>query len=117
MLCVEKICHLKGILSFMATKPITAVIVGGGHRSFIYADYSLLHPDELKIVGIADPDESRVRDAVKKYSIPEENCFSSADPVDPKGLYHTAENSLSCNYRFYFIIFSPLIQPLLSCFP
>lgn len=65
----------------MATKPITAVIVGGGHRSFIYADYSLLHPDELKIVGIADPDESRVQDAVKKYSIPEENCFSSAEEL------------------------------------
>lgn len=66
-------------------KPITAIIVGGGHRSFIYADYSLSHPDELKIVGIADPDRSRVEDAMKKYNIPEEFCFSSAEELASRG--------------------------------
>lgn len=66
-------------------KPITAIIVGGGHRSFIYADYSLKHPDELKIVGIADPDKSRRDDAVKKYGFPEENCFKDADELASHG--------------------------------
>ena len=66
-------------------KPITAIIVGGGHRSFIYADYSIDHPDDLKIVGIADPDKSRVADAVKKYGIPEENCFESAQELAKHG--------------------------------
>lgn len=69
----------------MMKKPITAVIVGGGHRSFIYADYSLEHPEDLRIVGIADPDKSRVADAVKKYSIPEENCFESAQELAKHG--------------------------------
>ncbi len=69
----------------MKKKPITAIIVGGGHRSFIYADYSLAHPDELKIVGIADPDEVRVREAVEKYSIPEENCFKYAHELAEHG--------------------------------
>ena len=59
-------------------KPITAIIVGGGHRSFIYADYSLKHPDELKIVGIADPDKSRRDDAVQKFGFSEEYCFNDA---------------------------------------
>lgn len=62
----------------MEKKPVTAVIVGGGHRSFIYADYALEHPDELKIVGIAEPDESRTQAAVRKYGIPKENCFKDA---------------------------------------
>lgn len=66
-------------------KPVTAIIVGGGHRSFIYADYSLAHPDELKIVGIADPDKSRVRDAVQKYNIPKENCFETAEELAKHG--------------------------------
>ncbi len=66
-------------------KPVTAIIVGGGHRSFIYADYSLEHPDELKIVGIADPNKSRCEDAVKKYGFPSENCFSSAEELSKKG--------------------------------
>lgn len=66
-------------------KPITAIIVGGGHRSFIYADYSLSHPDKLKIVGIADPDKSRVKDAIEKYGIPEENCYESAEELAKHG--------------------------------
>lgn len=65
----------------MENNQVTAVIVGGGHRSFIYADYSLLHPDRLKIVGIADPDENRVREAREKYNIPPENCFLSAEEL------------------------------------
>ncbi len=68
----------------MSKKPITAIIVGAGHRSIIYADYSLEHPDELKIVGIADPDEERVHEAVEKYGIPTENCFKNADELAKK---------------------------------
>lgn len=66
-------------------KPVTAIIVGGGHRSFIYGDYSIDHPDELKIIGIAEPDESRVKQAVEKYGISEEFCFSSAEELAKKG--------------------------------
>lgn len=65
----------------MSKKPITAIIVGAGHRSIIYADYSLEHPDELQIVGIADPDNARVEDAVKKYGIPQKNCFKNAEEL------------------------------------
>ncbi len=66
-------------------KPITAIIVGGGHRSFIYADYALEHPDELQIVGIADPDKSRCEAAVKKYGFAAENCYNSAEELATKG--------------------------------
>ena len=57
---------------------ITAVIVGGGHRSVIYADYSLSHPEALKIVGVADPDPERREMCRQRYGIPEENCFETA---------------------------------------
>jgi hypothetical protein len=43
----------------MEKKPVTAIIVGAGHRSMAYADFSLRHPDMLKIVGVADPDKFR----------------------------------------------------------
>lgn len=66
-------------------KPITAIIVGGGHRSFIYGDYSLQHPDELKIVGIADPDKSRRNSAVERFGISADCCFESADQLAEKG--------------------------------
>ena len=66
-------------------KPVTAIIVGGGHRSIIYADYSLSHPDELKIIGIADPDRSRSEMAAKKYGFSDEFIFESAEELAKHG--------------------------------
>ncbi len=37
-------------------RQITAIIVGAGHRALLYGSYALQHPDQLKIVGVADPD-------------------------------------------------------------
>lgn len=62
----------------MSDSPVTAVIVGGGHRSFTYADYSLEHPDELKIVGIADPNRERCLLAAQRYGFSTEFCFENA---------------------------------------
>lgn len=41
----------------MRNQPITAVIVGAGHRAFVYSKLALTDPDKLKIVGVADPDK------------------------------------------------------------
>ena len=61
--------------------PVTAILVGGGHRSFIYASYAQKHPDELKIVGIADPDINRCRTAAETYGFGEDMIFSSAEEL------------------------------------
>lgn len=63
------------------TKPITAVIVGAGHRALKYASYAQQHPDELQIVGVADPNELRVRQVAELYNLPPERCFSSAEEL------------------------------------
>ena len=62
-------------------KPVTAIIVGGGHRAITYGDYSLKHPDDLKIVGIADPNRERCLMAAKRYGFGEEFCFESAEKL------------------------------------
>ena len=62
----------------MANSPVTAVIVGGGHRAFIYADHALSHPDDLRIVGIADPNPERRAVAAARYGFPEAFCFEDA---------------------------------------
>ena len=59
-------------------KPITAVIVGAGHRSLCYASYAQSHPDQLKIVGIAEPNELRRKQTAQTYHLPPEACFNSA---------------------------------------
>lgn len=62
-------------------KPVTAIIVGGGHRSMTYAQLAVKEPDMLKIVGVADPNEDRRRMISEKFSISENLCFASAEEL------------------------------------
>lgn len=62
-------------------KKITAIIVGAGHRSLLYSQYALQHPDELEIVGVADPDPFRRSQAAEKFGIPQERCYESAEEL------------------------------------
>ena len=61
--------------------PIRAVIVGGGHRSDIYAELALRNPKKLRIVGLVDPSPRRTEYLKNKYHIPEENCFCSVEAL------------------------------------
>lgn len=65
----------------MCANPVTAIIVGGGHRSFTYAELALKCPDKLRIVGIADPNPYRCEKSRKLFGFPAENCFSSAQEL------------------------------------
>ena len=65
----------------MNKKPLEAIIVGGGHRSLTYAKLSEIEPDKLRITGVADPDEFRRKSIAKRFNIPEDRCFSSAEEL------------------------------------
>ena len=60
-------------------KQITAVIVGAGHRSLVYASYALKHPDEFKITGVVDPNEIRRNEAARIHGVQPKCCFESVD--------------------------------------
>jgi predicted dehydrogenase len=60
-------------------EPIKAVIVGGGHRSLLYAGYSQQHPDQLKIVGIVEPDKVRRNHIAKLYQLSSSRCFDTVE--------------------------------------
>jgi predicted dehydrogenase len=65
----------------MAGEPLEAVVVGAGHRSLLYASYALKHPDELQIVGVADPRPGRRRQVAELYGLSEERCFETAEQL------------------------------------
>ena len=65
----------------MTTPPLTAVIIGAGHRSLTYASYAHHQPDRLRIVGIADPNPVRRAIAVAQHNIPPERQFESAEQL------------------------------------
>ena len=60
-------------------KQIKVVMVGAGNRCNVYASYSLLEPEQMKVVGIVDPDPVRTEIMREKFDVPAENCFSSVE--------------------------------------
>jgi len=66
-------------------KPVTAILIGAGHRGNIYAAYALDHPDELKIIGVADTNKDRVSRTKLTHQIHPDNCFSNWKEVFAKG--------------------------------
>ncbi|MCD9025850.1 Gfo/Idh/MocA family protein [Cohnella silvisoli] len=51
------------------SKPITVIIVGAGNRSFVYASYANLHPEQLQIVGVVDPDPVRRQMTIDQFGM------------------------------------------------
>ncbi len=57
-------------------KTITAIVLGAGSRGAIYAGYAKDHPDELKIVAIAEPRKDRLDALADEVGVPAQNRFS-----------------------------------------
>jgi len=64
--------------------PLTAIIVGAGHRALVYASYAREHPDELSIVAVADPRELRRQRVAGLYGLSPGHCFETAEEVAAK---------------------------------
>lgn len=65
----------------MLVAAVRAVLVGLGHRTACYASYAEQNPDEMEIVGLADPNSMRLATFAEKWNIPDERCFSSAQEL------------------------------------
>ena len=65
----------------MKSGPLRAVIVGAGHRALKYASYAQAQPDDLAIVGVADPDPVRREQAAARYKLPPERCYPDAEAL------------------------------------
>lgn len=65
----------------MEKKTVTAIIVGAGHRAFVYAGLALSNPEQLKIVGVADPNPIRRKNAAEMFGFGDEYCFGSAEEL------------------------------------
>ncbi len=59
------------------SRPITAVVLGAGNRGNVYASYAEKYPDELKIVGVAEPIEVRRARFSARYNIPAEHQWTT----------------------------------------
>lgn len=41
------------------SNPVTLIVLGGGQRGVVYANYALHNPHLAKVVAVADPREAR----------------------------------------------------------
>lgn len=69
----------------MSNSPVTAIIVGAGHRSLVYSELAKTNPDMLKIVGVADPNPLRRKHCREYFGFGEDMCFNSAQELAEKG--------------------------------
>jgi len=68
----------------MTSPPLTAVMIGAGERGCAaYGPYALDHPDELRFVAVAEPDDAR------------RARFAEAHQIPPPRRFHTWEDLLS----------------------
>ena len=63
------------------TSPITAIIVGAGHRALVYASFAQQQPQDMQIVGVADPLEYRREQVARLYDLPAERCYVTAEEL------------------------------------
>ena len=64
---------------------VTAVLIGAGLRGEVYSSYALEHPDEFKVVAVAEPN-AHVREVfAEKYQIADEMQFESYEQLLAKG--------------------------------
>lgn len=59
-------------------KPIKMIVIGAGQRGGeAYAPYALDNPQDVEIVGVAEPREDRRARFAEAHSIPQENVYAS----------------------------------------
>ncbi len=58
-------------------RKIKIAAIGLGNRMNAYTEYALLHPEEMSVVAVAEPNVLRRRQYAKRFHIPDEYCFES----------------------------------------
>jgi len=62
-------------------KPVTAITLGAGGRGNVYGNFALKFPDQLDIVGVAEPIPIRNERYAQKHAIPDSNRFDTWERV------------------------------------
>lgn len=62
-------------------KPITAITLGAGNRGNVYGNYAVEFPQQLDIVGVAEPIPLRNERYAQKHNIAAENRFTTWEQV------------------------------------
>ncbi len=62
-------------------KPVTIAIIGAGKRGEAYAAYAKRHPEELRVVAVAEPRALLRKRMADEHCIPPDACFESYEDL------------------------------------
>lgn len=71
----------KNPLFIAPDKPVTVITLGAGNRGNVYGNFALSYPEEMDIIGVAEPIAIRNERYTKKHNIPENNRFNTWEDV------------------------------------
>lgn len=90
-------------------RPVKVLIVGAGSRAMQYAAYSRMHPEEMQVVGVVEPDLVRRNFAAQLYSLKEEYCFETVEQL--KALPKLADAAINGTMDAHHVMTSlPLLE-------
>ncbi len=72
---------IKNPLHKTLAKPVTAITLGAGNRGNVYGGFAVANPDQLDIVGVAEPIPIRNERYAKKHAIEDKNRFKTWEDV------------------------------------
>lgn len=81
-------------------QPLDLVVIGAGQRGAVaYASYALNHPNEVRIVGVAEPDPIRRQRFADEHDLDDAHCFASweeltARPQFARGAIVTTQDQM-----------------------
>ena len=68
------------------SRPLELVLIGAGNRGTrAYASYALEHPDQLRFVGVAEPDPIRRQRFADEHDLDDTQCFTSWQELVARG--------------------------------
>ncbi|MGD7706632.1 Gfo/Idh/MocA family protein [Microlunatus sp. Y2014] len=71
---------------------IDVLLVGAGHRTLRYAGYAEEHPDQMRVVGVVDPNPVRRRVAAERFGIPAERQWERVADLPDEPVARAAIN-------------------------
>jgi predicted dehydrogenase len=66
----------------MNSLPLDVVMLGAGSRgTFTYGQYALEHPDQVRVVAVAEPDAAKRARFAQLHNLPPDRCFERWDEL------------------------------------
>ncbi len=78
---VQEITFSKDPRYVAIAQPITAVVLGAGNRGNVYGRYALANPNDIKMIGVAEPIPFRNDKFAKAHGISEQHRFKTWEDV------------------------------------